>query len=91
MKTEKRTRTVFTTLVVIVCVPMVAAAQTASFKALGVIHSSNPQNCCYAVSADGSTVLGTVLDAENEYRAQRFCITSLGYVPDNSQTYYPAK
>ena len=64
---------------------MAAAAQTASFKALGVVHSSNPQNCSYAVSADGSTVLGTVLDAENEYRAQRWQNDATSILPISSQ------
>ena len=58
MKTGKGIQTFLTALLVSACAPMVAAAQTASFKELGIIHSSNPKNCTYAVSADGSTVLG---------------------------------
>ena len=72
MNTEKRIRTVSTTFSVLAGVPMIASAQTASFKKLGIIHSSNPKNCTYAVSADGSTVLGSVLDAENGVRAQQW-------------------
>ena len=65
MNTEKRIQIILTVLLVIVGIPMIAAAQNASFKELGIIHSANPKNCTYAVSADGSTVLGSVLDMEN--------------------------
>jgi len=65
MNTEKRIQTVLIALLVLAGIPMIAAAQTASFKELGIIHSSNPKNCTYAISADGATVLGSVLDMEN--------------------------
>jgi len=65
MNTEKRIQTVLFALFVLAGIPMIGAAQTASFKELGIIHSSNPKKCTYAISADGSTVLGSVLDMEN--------------------------
>ena len=60
MKTEKRIRAFFATLLVLVGIPIVAAAQTVSFKPLGIIHSSNPKNCTYTISADGSMVLARI-------------------------------
>lgn len=50
MNTEMRTRTALTTLLVLAGIPLVAAAQAASFRPLGIIHSSNPQNCSYSIS-----------------------------------------
>jgi len=61
------------------------AAQTASFKELGIIHSSNPKICTYSVSADGSTVLGSVLDEENEYKSQRWLNDTTSFMPIISQ------
>jgi len=87
MKTGKGIQTVLTTLLVLACIPMVAAAQTVSFKPLGIIHSSNPKNCTYAISADGSTVLGSVLDVENGVRFQRWQNDATSIVPISSQPY----
>ena len=85
MKTEKRIRAFFATLLVLVGIPIVAAAQTVSFKPLGIIHSSNPKNCTYTISPDGSMVLGSVLDVENGIRAQRWQNDVTSIVPISSQ------
>jgi len=85
MITERRAQTVLTAFLVLVGIPMIVTAQTASFKELGIIHSSNPKNCTYAVSADGSTVLGSVLDAENGVRFQRWQNDATSIVPISSQ------
>jgi len=74
-----------TALLVLAGIPMVTVAQNASFKELGIIHSSNSKNCTYAVSADGSTVLGSVLDAENGYRIQQWQDDATSIVPISSQ------
>jgi hypothetical protein len=71
MKTKIRTRIIFITLILIACIPMISAAQAASFKSLGLLHSANPDNSCFAISADCSTILSAALDAEKGYLAQR--------------------
>jgi len=85
MITERRAQTVLTAFLVLVGIPMIVTAQTASFKELGIIHSSNPKICTYSVSADGSTVLGSVLDEENEYKSQRWLNDTTSFMPIISQ------
>jgi len=85
MKTEKRAQTVLTTLLILVGIPMVAATQTASFKPLGIIHSSNPKNCTYVISTDGLTVLGSVLDEESGYKVQQWQYDTTSIVPISFQ------
>lgn len=85
MKTEKRIQTDLTVLLVLVGIPMIATAQTASFKELGIIHSSNPKNCTYVISADGSTVLGSVLNMENGVLFQRWQNDKTSIMPIDSQ------